>query len=382
MSKLYDIIKKTSVNNRPKAVVFYTYLPPWRIDVFNEMGKLFDLTIVFLNPESEGFTYNRKRLSEKLMVDHIFLPNAIRIKGKTFAMKGVVRLLRELNPRVVFSHEYSPTSNLIALLLKIKLFSFKYIITTSNNEAMAKSAEGFKKKARKFVLDNASGLVVYSNKVRDFYASEFNHLNIQICPNIQDPKTLLGYSENFSKYKQQYEERYYLKGKQVILYIGRLVQVKGLDLLIAAFAKSNYKNTKLVLVGDGIELENLKESAKEKGIINDVVFPGFFDGEALYAWYSFASFFVLPSRYEPFGAVVNEALVYGCPVIASKFIGALDFINHGENGLIFNPLNEEEFVRTLNDAIKNYSLETRKTRNLMLDSFSTYVDSFIKVIKD
>lgn len=48
--------------NKPKALIFYQYLPPWRIDVFNELGKYYNLTIVFTNANSEGFTYNREEL--------------------------------------------------------------------------------------------------------------------------------------------------------------------------------------------------------------------------------------------------------------------------------------------------------------------------------
>ena len=48
--------------NKLKALVFYQYLPPWRIDVFNEMGKYYDMTIAFTDADSEGFTYNRKEL--------------------------------------------------------------------------------------------------------------------------------------------------------------------------------------------------------------------------------------------------------------------------------------------------------------------------------
>ena len=50
--------------NKLKALVFYQYLPPWRIDVFNEMGKYYDMTIAFTDADSEGFTYNRKELLE------------------------------------------------------------------------------------------------------------------------------------------------------------------------------------------------------------------------------------------------------------------------------------------------------------------------------
>ena len=89
-----------------------------------------------------------------------------------------------------------------------------------------------------------------------------------------------------------------------------------------------------------------------------------------------ANFFILPSRYEPFGAVVNEALIYGCPVVASKYIGALDFIN-SENGIIFDPLIEEVFIKTLEHSCKSFENMNNK-KNLMIHSFEEYITAFNK----
>lgn len=88
-----------------------------------------------------------------------------------------------------------------------------------------------------------------------------------------------------------------------------------------------------------------------------------------------ANFFILPSRYEPFGAVVNEALVFGCPVVASKYIGALDFINE-TNGIIFNPIDETYFINALLEAYKKYSKPITIRKDLMVCRFSDFVSVF------
>ena len=59
--------------NKLKALVFYQYLPPWRIDVFNEMGKYYDMTIAFTDADSEGFTYNRKELLSLRVLKIIYI---------------------------------------------------------------------------------------------------------------------------------------------------------------------------------------------------------------------------------------------------------------------------------------------------------------------
>ena len=356
--------------------MFYQYLPPWRIDVFNEMGKYYDMTIVFTNAECEGFTYNRQELLSKLQnIRTIFLNSGFKI-GSRPIRTGICKLIKEHKPDVIFSHEYSPTSIIIAFYKHLRLFNYKYFLTTSDNFKMASDAKGLKARARSYVLNHADGLIVYSQTVKNWYQQHFPNLKIEICPNIQNPKTLLSYRKQFDTYISTYKKTFKLTNTPVILYTGRLVEVKGLDLLFKALAKAKVQNYKLVLVGEGNQKEYLQKLAQELQIEDKVIFAGYYSGSTLYAWYDLANFFILPSRYEPFGAVINESLIYGCPVVASQFIGALDFITT-ENGIIFNPLNETNFIETLQKACDKYIRKEFSYRaNLMPCSFDDYVKVF------
>lgn len=364
--------------NRPKVLVFYQYLPPWRIDVFNEMGKYYELTIAFTNADCEGFTYNRKELLDKLKnIKTIFLNHGFRVGGRPVRY-GIFQLLKSEKPQIVFSHEYSPTSILVGLYKQLGFFHYKYILTTSDNVQMAAASSGLKAKARSYVLNHSDGLIVYSNAVKQWYQKQFKQLRIEICPNIQNPISLLSYQKTFPAIIEQYKKEFSLEGKNIILYTGRLVEVKGLDLLINAFANSQIDNYVLIIVGEGKLKESLIIQAKQLGILNKIIFAGFYSGIELYAWYDLANFFILPSRYEPFGAVVNEALVYGCPVVASKYIGATDFITP-KNGMLFDPLNEQEFIDALQCACSKYHIRSMNRSNLMPCSFDEYVSSFYKI---
>src|SRR5574344_309476 len=361
---------------KDNALLFYQYLPPWRIDVFNEMARYYNLTIVFFNSNCEGFTYNREILISKLInVNVIFLNSGFEIKERPFRF-GIMYLINKYKPKIIFSHEYSLISIEIALVKKIHLKYFKYYITTSDNIVMARNSHGIKKYSRDFVLNNADGAIVYTKSVLDYYHSCYSNLKLSICPNIQNPDTLLSYRKKFKQLIEKYKNNYNLNDYNIILFIGRLVNAKGLDLLINAFSKSKIENYKLVIVGDGREKSSLHEQCIKLGLSNDVVFAGYFSDVKLYAWYDMANFLILPSRYEPFGAVVNEALVYGCPVVASKYIGALDMIND-TNGIVFDPFNENEFEKTLRFAQKRFDNTRLKPRkNLMIQKFYTYVSAF------
>lgn len=367
-------------NTKPKALIFHHYLPPWRIDIFNAMATYYELTIAFTDAEIEGFTYNREGLLEMLdpNIQVFFLNKGFKI-GKRPIRYDVYSLLKRICPDIVFSHEYSPTSILVTIFKKLKCHDFRYVITTSDNLFIVKKVSGVKAFFRRFVLNNADALIVYSEKVRQWYKEYLPKLRIEVCPNIQNPKTLLAFRFSFGELITCYKKKFGIKDERILMFIGRLEHVKGLDLLLNAFAKSENKNFKLVLVGEGNEKGNLEQICKELDIGHQVVFPGFYSGKELYVWYEMADLFVLPSRLEAFGAVVNEALVFGCPVMASQYIGATEFLNKS-NGILFDPLNQKEFVNTLNLFYTRFNYGSKiERKNLMPLSFEDYFKVFLEV---
>lgn len=361
-----------------KALYFFQYLPPWKIDVFNGIAKNYELTVVFFDINRNGFTYDREDLLRRLDgVGVEILDGGVNIAGHPFR-NGIVRLLKTFRPDVVFVHEFSPVT--VELLLQRRRFGYHLYLTTSDNLTMARESHGLVRKVRDWVFQRIDGAIFYSKDVQDYYHGRFLGLRSLVCPNIQKPESLLSYRASFPKLIPDLKKRFGINEKdRIILYIGRLVHVKGLDLLLNAFASANLPETKLVLVGEGECHEALVHQAEALGIKDRVILAGFLFGAELYAWYDMADFFILPSRLEPFGAVVNEALVYGCPVVASKNIGALDFLDSG-NGIVFDPENQEEFVSALSIASERFHLAPSCPReSLMRVSFEDYLSAYLQI---
>ena len=133
----------------------------------------------------------------------------------------------------------------------------------------------------------------------------------------------------------------------VVLYCGRLSPEKGSFDLLEAFEKVNHPKKALVLVGDG-ELRKSMEQIIETNGIDSVYFMGFQSRKAIGQFYALADIFVLPSHKESWGIVVNEALCFSLPVIASDQVGAaVDLVSPNENGYIF-PVGD---VQALADCI-------------------------------
>ncbi len=364
---------------QPVAIYFFQYLPPWRIDVFNEMARHYQLTLVFWNTDRVGFMYNRDELLQLLNpdIEVIFLQSGISA-GTHSVRIGITKIICHRKPRVVFCHEYAPISMQCVLIKLMGTCKFKLVITTSDNVQMASKANWPKRVARRLILRSADKLILYSKQVQEWYQKQFPFIKTAVCPNIQNPKTLLAYRELFAPIQKQYQAQYRLDGCNILLYVGRLTYVKGLDLLLTAFAHIRHERWRIVLVGEGEERDSLRRFAIDLGIADNVAFADFCSSQYLYAWYDLANCFVLPSRYEPYGAVVNEALVYGCPVLASKYIGALDLINDG-NGMIFDPNNQGEFENTLSRAMQQYSCIEEIRENRMPYSFEECVSVYMQI---
>jgi glycosyltransferase involved in cell wall biosynthesis len=108
----------------------------------------------------------------------------------------------------------------------------------------------------------------------------------------------------------------------VILFCAKLQPWKRPRDLLRAFAKAKLPSAHLIIAGDGPLRAQLTSEAEKLGIAARTCFLGFVNQSQLPAVYTAADVMVLPSNYEPFAVVVNEAMCCGCPVIASDRVGA------------------------------------------------------------
>jgi glycosyltransferase involved in cell wall biosynthesis len=108
----------------------------------------------------------------------------------------------------------------------------------------------------------------------------------------------------------------------VILFCAKLQPWKRPLDLLRAFAQANLSDALLVYAGEGAQRQELERVATALGVAQRVRFLGFLNQSQLPAVYTSADLMVLPSKYEPFAVVVNEASCCGCPVAASDRVGA------------------------------------------------------------
>lgn len=151
-----------------------------------------------------------------------------------------------------------------------------------------------------------------------------------------------------------------------ILFVGRLVKIKGVEILIKSFFKiaPDFKDVNLLIAGGGPELERLKRLSGE--LLNRrIFFTGTIAREKIPELFAISEFLVLPSLFEPWGLCVNEAMAGGIPCLVSENCGCVpDLILEGETGWTFkrgDELNLEEKMRVcLNSDLKSMGERARK----------------------
>ena len=130
-----------------------------------------------------------------------------------------------------------------------------------------------------------------------------------------------------------------LNGEEIILFVGRVVPLKGIDKLLMAmtYLEERQKLRLVVIGGDDHcrdEIERLKALSESLQIHDSVTFLGLVDQEELPYFYSAADLCVFPSYYESFGLVGLESLACGTPVVATKVCGIENVIRQGETGYV------------------------------------------------
>ena len=152
--------------------------------------------------------------------------------------------------------------------------------------------------------------------------------------------------------------------------VGNLIEGKGMDVTIKAFAtlRKNNKNVKLIIIGDGPEKDHLTKLVKVCEVEDAVFFKGRLTREQIKNEFSSSDCFILLSRSETFGVVYIEAMAAGLPVIATKCGGPECFVND-TNGTLIDVDDIDQAVVVMTEMmLKKY--DGNKIRQFCLDNFS------------
>jgi glycosyltransferase involved in cell wall biosynthesis len=174
--------------------------------------------------------------------------------------------------------------------------------------------------------------------------------------------------------------------KPIVVFAGRLVTEKGVDLLLQSFKKvsQTIPDAILKIAGDGIERENLEKLSRTLDLQAQVQFLGHISAAELEIQFADAWVQVVPSIWnEPFGLTVLEGMQRGTPIVATKLGGITEFVSHQHTGLLVDA-NEDELVSSILLLLQDEELR-QKIRQNAFDFVQKYnradefADKFIEI---
>lgn len=198
------------------------------------------------------------------------------------------------------------------------------------------------------------GLIAVSEPARDFVGEYFPG-DYRIIPNGVD-------LDRFASPVEPLPE--FADGRLNVLFVGRLEKRKGLKHLLRAWAyvRSQFKNARLIVVGEGRPRGGYERYASSRGW-NEVVFAGYVPDDDLVRYYHSCHVFCAPSTgQESFGIVLLEAMAAGRPIVASRIPGYDEVVNDEVEGLLFQPKNEGELATALARLLADSAARSRMGR--------------------
>ena len=200
---------------------------------------------------------------------------------------------------------------------------------------------------------------------------------IKVIPNGIDLKKFDGIKKDY-----EFRRRFAADNEKIILSLGRLVFEKGIQHLIYAMPKilSNYNDAKLVIVGKGGMIDELKQITVNLGIQDKVYFTGYMAGNDVQKMYKVSDVAVFPSTYEPFGIVALEAMLGGTPTVVSDIGGLNEIVKHGETGLKSYAGNANSIADSVTQLLYDYDLSEKITKNAKLEVVQNF--NWTKIAED
>lgn len=292
-------------------------------------------------------------------------PNNLRLhvitKRKILCLRDIFLIISEIkriNPDVVHIHGTYPPYSTIAFFLKM-LTDYR-LITTVHGSLSNELKSNFLNRIRpetylhllleKSALKNSNIIIAVSEAIKtDVEKTIDDRKKTLVIPNGID----FNYFQEIS-----FNNKFH---NPSIFFVGRLVKIKGCDLLIKAvqLIKMRIPNIKVYIAGDGAQRKKLERLVQKLEIERNVIFLGYVSGNKKISMFKSVDVCVFPSRYESFGIVVLEAMACGKAIVASKVGGIPSLVKDGENGILFEPENIEELSRSIIRLLENEKLRER-----------------------
>jgi len=241
-----------------------------------------------------------------------------------------------------------------------KILGIRHVNTIHSAGVFALKRFLFGRYIARFIVSNSDHTITVSS----FIKSNLDELvgydtEATICPMGIDTNTFV------PKDRVKLKEKYNIKSKYILLFVGRLIEVKGIEYLIDALGIVSNKipDLELLIAGTGNLERQLKEKVRKSNLSSYVSFLGAVKHEDLIDYYNICDLLVLPSIFDKYGhtetlgMVILEAMSCGKPVVASDIGGIPESVRNGYNGLLTIPKDPANIADKIVKAFTQFDLE-------------------------
>jgi len=381
----------------PARIAFVTnFCPHYRVQTFEKLAQKYDVRFYFFSQGSEW--YWLKELGMRKGDFHCeYLGGSNRGKAKV-AFDLIHKMWRfpcDLFVKCINGRVALPVTYIIA-----RLRGKPFVLWTGVWQSLHTPFHRLIFPITRFVYRHSDAVVVYGDHVKRYLVTQgVDERRIFVAPHAV-------VNEQYSRHVLPAEItalRLVLKlaeDERIILYVGRLESLKGIDFLLKAFAEMRMPKITLLLVGQGKEREKLTSLASDLGVEEKVRFVGYIPPEDTVTLYAMSYALVLPSistpRFrEPWGLVVNEAMNQGLPVIATDAVGAAagGLLRDGYNGLVVPERDPTRLTGALRNLLESPQLRERMGKaalesirpwdnDKMVDGFSQAIEFALHFVKN
>ncbi|MGH2317015.1 glycosyltransferase family 4 protein [Planococcus sp. SE5232] len=339
-------------------ILWLTNIPsPYRVDFFNELGSQCELTVLF-----EKSTSSERDTSWANFHFHKFtgviLKNISMGSDKALSLEQLKYIKNEMFDHIIVSNPFTLTGIITTHFMRMKNISFSIV----SDGGMSKYENKFKIAFKTKVLKGAT-FYFSTAKSHDEYYMKYG-VNIEKI--VRYPFTSLHTEDILEKPinisdKNILKDQLNIKEEKVILSVGRFIPSKGIDVLLKSF-KGMPDNYGLYVIG-GEATQDYTEMKKKLELTN-VHFHGFKNKHELKEYYMLSDLFVLPTRGDIWGLVINEAMAAGLPIITTdKCVAGVELIEEEINGYIVPVDNTIEMNRLIKKVLNDNVLREKIAKN-------------------
>lgn len=324
---------------------------PYRVDFFNELGKQCELTVLFEKKTSDE--------RDKSWLNYSFQNfKGILLRGKSINTDSaicpeVVAYVKDKSyDHIVVTNISSPTG--VMAISYMRIHNIPYWI--EGDGGFARLGNGVRNRLKTYMISAAKGCFSTS-KAHDEYYLAYGATEEKIY---RYPFTSLKEHDLFRADDLRYKKDSLRDGLGinedcVVISVGQFVPRKGFDVLLRAASLLD-SNVGVYIIG-GVPTDEYKQIIQEYRL-ESIHFVGFESKEELGKYYAASDIFVLPTREDIWGLVINEAMAYSLPIITTnRCVAGLELVKNGENGYIIPTDDYAQLAYYINGMIMDRKYE-------------------------